>query len=455
MTNGWRGLGHWSGTPTDITYWVIEMTAIRGLLPAALALAVSTTLAGEAQGAAFHLYERSVQAAGRAFAGAAAATDDPGILTYNPAGMTELDGPRLAIGAFGVKPRGKLEDAGSNLSIGPFGPFPVGGDSQGQGFHTQASGYAYGALPLSDRLWAGMAVTVPFGLKSKYESDYFGRYDSLATSLVVMEFAPSVAYRLSERISIGGSLDIQRADAKLSNALPNPLDPNGPNPASDGRLTVKGDDWSVGYQLGLHVRPTELVEIGLAYRSGITHALEGSALTEFAGTTSRMGAMADLKLPDIISLGATIKATDRLTLLAQVDHFRWSRFEELHLVFEDATEAVTTEDFRNSWSLSAGGDYAVTQALTVRAGLLYETTPTRDAHRSTLIPDTNRLWAGLGASYAIGGGWAIDLSYMRFFSNSGPINRDNEFAALGTSVHTVATTRTSSNVLGLGLGARF
>jgi long-chain fatty acid transport protein len=125
------------------------------------------------------------------------------------------------------------------------------------------------------------------------------------------------------------------------------------------------------------------------------------------------------------------------------------------VAFEDGTNAVTTEGFRNTWSLAAGGDYAVTEAATVRAGLQYEQSPARDAYRSTRIPDTNRLWGGIGASYAFGAQWALDVSYMHLFAKSGPINRDNEFAALGTSVHTIATTKTSSNVLGLGLRAYF
>jgi long-chain fatty acid transport protein len=124
-------------------------------------------------------------------------------------------------------------------------------------------------------------------------------------------------------------------------------------------------------------------------------------------------------------------------------------------VFEDETEAATVEDFRNTWGLAVGGDYRATQALTLRTGLIYEKTPTRDAHRSTRIPDTDRLWASIGASYAFSSNWSVDISYMHLFVNSAPVTRDNEFPALATSVETLGITHTSSNVVGLGLQARF
>lgn len=431
------------------------MRSKRGLPSAIIAVTLLSFLAGEAQAAGFHLSEKSTRAAGRAFSGVSAATDDAGIIAYNPAGMTELGGPSGGIGGFYVQPRAKLDDDGSSMTVGPVGPLPVTGDSQGQGFHAQYSGYVYAAAPVKDELSLGLSVTVPFGLKARYDPDFFGRYDSIKSSLIVVEIAPSWALRISDQVSIGGSLNIQRVNATLTNALPNPLDPNGPNPASDGLLTIKGNDWSVGYLFGIHLRPTEQLEMGLTYRRSPTHKLEGTSTTDFAGMAATEGASAKLHLPDVMTLGARFKATDRLSLLGEVSHFGWSEFDELRIEFEQSPAAVTTENFRDTWALSVGAEYAVSEALTVRTGLLYDQTPARDAYRSTRIPDTDRLWAGLGASYGFGGNWSVDISYMHMFTNTEPVTRDNEFAALATSVRTQAITHTSSNVLGLGLQARF
>jgi long-chain fatty acid transport protein len=381
--------------------------------------------------------------------------DDASVMFYNPAGMTFLSGAQASVGAYSIMPKAKLSDDGSTLAIGPFPSIPVGGDATGQGFSAQPAGYVYGAAPVSEDLWIGVAVTVPFGLKNDYETDYFGRYDSTKSKLIAIDVAPTVAYRLSDRVSVGGSINFQRVDVELVSAIPNPLAPGGPSPASDGVFTVKGDDWSIGFTAGILFQAASDLRLGLSYRSSIKHRLEGNATTEFAGTTAAQGVAADLDLPDIVSAGFAYDLTPSVTLLTQVNYFGWSSFEEVRLEFEDTTEAATVEDFRDTWGVSVGAQFKVDEAWTLRGGLEYDQTPTRDAYRSTLIPDADRIWAAIGATYNISEKVAVDLSYVHMFVKTEPINRVNAFPLLATTVMTQGITKTSSNVVGLGLRGSF
>lgn len=431
------------------------MSRMHTLLVAVLAGFGVTVAASDAYSAGFFLNEQSVTASGRGFAGVSAATDDAGIIAYNPAGMTELGKGAGGVGGYVIIPHANLDDAGSSLMIGPNGPFPLAGNSTGQGFYAQPTGYFYASSQFSSDLWFGLAITTPFGLKADYDADFFGRYDGLKSSLVVVQIAPSVAYWVNDYVSVGASVTVQRATATLSTALPNPLAPGGPSPASDGLLTVKGSDWSVGFTVGVHVRPMDGLEMGLDYRSGVKHTLAGNATTDFAGAKTVQGAHAPLRLPDVISAGLSYQVNDVFSVMGEVSHFGWNKFKQLRIIFEDNTETATTENFSNSWSVSAGGEFKVGNALSTRAGVEYDQTPTQDAYRSTRIPDTDRLWATIGASYLLSRTWRVDVSYAHLFSRTAPVNRDNEFPALFTSVTTKAITRTSSNVLGLALQARF
>lgn len=408
-----------------------------------------------AQAAGFILQEQSVIASGRAFAGEVAMADDASVMFYNPAGMTLLPGPQAQAGAYAIIPNAKITDGGSSLAIGPFPAIPVGGTGEGQGFSAQPAGYVYGAAPISDDFWAGVAITVPFGLKNNYETDYFGRYDSTKSKLIALDVAPTFAYRLNDQVSFGGSVNFQRVDVTLVNAVPNPLAPGGPSPASDGTFTVKGDDWSFGFTAGILVEPTADLRLGLSYRSQVKHRLEGTSVVELGGMTIPQDVAAELDLPETISAGFAYDATEDFTLLAQVNYFGWSSFEEIRLEFEDGTEAASTEDFRNTWGVSIGGQYRVNEALTVRSGIEYDQTPTRDEFRSTRIPDADRIWLAVGASYEFAGAFSVDLSYVHMFANSEPINRVNAFPLVSTTIETVGTTKTSSNVLGLGLRGSF
>ncbi len=431
------------------------MTKLKyGLVSVPVAVTV-LLVSASAHAAGFALQEQSVKGSGRAFAGEVAMADDASVMFYNPAGLTQLSGPQAYAGAYAIIPSAKLSDAGSSMTVGPYPAMPVGGLSGEQGFSAQPAGYLYGAAPVADGLWAGIAVTVPFGLKNNYKPDYFGRYNSTKSTFIAVDIAPTLAYRLNNQVSIGGSVNIQRANATLANALPNPLAPGGPSPASDGLFTAKASDWSVGFTAGILFQAAPDLRVGVSYRSKVKHTLKGDATTEFAGMTTVQGVTADVTLPDIISAGLAYQATPDVTLMAQFNYYGWSSFKEVRLKFEDGTEAATTEDFKNVWGASVGAEVKATEDWTLRGGLEYDKTPTRDAYRSTRIPDADRIWAALGATYRLSDAVSVDLSYVHMFVKSEPINRTNAFPLLATTVETVATTRTSSNVLGIGLRGSF
>jgi long-chain fatty acid transport protein len=411
---------------------------------------------GDARAGGFLLQEQSARGIGRAFAGQAAVAEDASTLFYNSAGMTELTArPQAQLGVRLIAPDARIEDRGSTLSVGPFAGLPLTG-SNDQGFDPQFTGDIYLAQPLMNgSLWVGLAVTTPFGLRNEYRPDFFGRYDSLKTELATIDVAPSVAYRIADWVSIGAGIDIQRADAKLVNAIPNPLAPGGPSPATDGRLTAEGGDWDVGFNLGLLVKPAKNWRLGFSYRSAITHTLSGQVTTEFGGLVTRQDVSGDLDLPDIASFGAAWDVTPKLTLLAQFNYYGWSRFDELRLRVAGGGEIATTENYRDTFGGSFGAQYRLTDRWSVRTGVQYDQTPTRDGFRSTRVPDSNRYWTALGLSYEITSGIGVDVSYAHLFTRDASIDRTTAFPALGTTATTRGVTKDSADVVGVDLRLTF
>ncbi len=412
-------------------------------------------LSGEAHSAAFMLNEQSPSASARSYAGSAAIADDASTIFYNPAGMTELKRAEAQIGSHLIMPRAEISNNGSTASVlgNPAAPFTGTSD---QGFDPQLSGHMYLAAPAAEGFWLGLGVTVPFALANHYDNDFFGRYDSTRASLRAVDLAPSIAYRLHPRVSIGGGVDIQYMDAKLVNALPNPLDPSGaPTPATDGLFSVEGSDWSLGFNAGALFKPVDNVRVGVTYRSAITHKIEGEATTDFGGAKTMQDVSTEVKLPDTVALGVAYDVTPTLTLLGQVGYYGWSRFEEVRLKLADGTQPTTTENFRDTWSVAIGAQWAVAPGWMLRTGMMYDRTPTRDQYRSTIIPDVDRLWASIGATYAISDSLALDFSYQHMFAKDGPINRTNSFPTLFTTVQTTGTTETSADIVGLSLRMQF
>lgn len=409
--------------------------------------ALASSHVEHAYAGAFLMQEQSAKASGRSYAGEAAIAQDASTIFYNPAGMTELSGAQTLAGGYMIKPEANLSNRGSTVT-----GVAVGGRAGDQGFDANPLTHLYTAAPIDSDLWFGLAVTMPFGLANKYKSDYFGRYDSIESSIATVDVAPSLAYAINPQVSIGGGLDVQYIKAKLAQAIPNPGMLG--NPAGDGKFTVKGDDVSLGYNLGVLYKPTEDLRVGLSYRAAISHDVSGNAVQEFSGTT-RKGVTANIDLPDIVGLGAAYRLTPQVTLLAQGNFYSWNGYDQVTFNYSDGTSSVLQEQFRSTFGGAIGAEIALANGWNLRTGLQYDQTPTRDAFRSTSMPDTDRIWFSVGASYAISRNVSFDFSYSHMFAKEEPINRSTTFTAIATTALTQGMTETSSDVLGFGLQVAF
>ena len=64
------------------------------------------------------------------------------------------------------------------------------------------------------------------------------------------------------------------------------------------------------------------------------------------------------------------------------------------------TNVDVVNDWQDTWLFSVGADYKINSAFTIRGGIAYETSPIDDqSTRMAVIPDTDRLWLSLGASW--------------------------------------------------------
>ncbi len=246
--------------------------------------------AGAANAAGFFIQEQSVTGLGRAFAGGAAAADDASTIFFNPAGMTFLKQGEVMVGGSLLIPDLRLRDEGSTIDypgfrtpLGILNPPPgaISGDGKSNNPYDATlvpSGYVALPVPSTDnRLWVGVGLGAPFGLESQYNSNWFGRYDATKTELQVYNLSPTVAYRVNDWLSIGGGIDISYAWAKLESHVPNPVGKLVPSFSDDGKLSIKGDSWAIGYNIGAIVQPVEGTRLGVHFRSGVDHMLDGRA----------------------------------------------------------------------------------------------------------------------------------------------------------------------------------
>ncbi len=409
---------------------------------------LSLVIAGMADPAAaqgFYIPQQSVTGLGRSFAGEAAFAGDASTIYFNPAGMTELKGAELVGGGNLIAIDQNLTNRGSTNTTGAAVP---GGES-GNPYDPTVVPHVYLAYPFLDRrAWVGVGLNAPFGLASDYGDGWFGRYNATETDLRVMNLSITGAYRITDTLSVGGGVDIQKADVTLKRRI---------FTGTDAFYKVEGDDVAAGFNVGVLWKPLPSTRIGLHYRSHLDHDIEGEQSVSNSSSplvaNGTVAGKAALKLPDIASIGVAHRLDDRLTVTAGASWWRWSRFKEIDVQTTTGFNPPSdVQHYVDSWQVGVGAEFAWSDALTLRAGMSFYQTPVQTEFRSTRTPDGDRFRLGIGASYAFSESMVLDVAYAHIFVDQGEVDIRN--GTTGANF-TRAKAESAVDIVGVALRYRF
>lgn len=400
-------------------------------LAAALGAGIALASAGDGWGSGFQVRENSASALGNAFAGAAASTEDLSIIANNPAGMTGLSGNQVSGDLSIIIPSAVFTGTGLTAARQP-----ISGGNGGDAGSARPVPAAYAFYDLSADLKLGLAVTAPFGLKTQYNSDWVGRYQAIMSDIETININPNVAYRVFDWLSVGGGPTIQHEHTELTNAinsttivhLANPFLPAGLT-FPDGLASVAGNDWSVGYDLGVFAELSPTTRLGASYRSQISHRIDAiatftvpaplAASPQFQNTP----ATADLKTPDIVSLAATQEISPELTLLAEVQWTNWSVVKNLRIERPDGSALINQpEQWHGTWFASIGATWRPYPNWTFRGGFAFDETPIREQFLTARLPDSDRYWLTVGLGYELTQDVRLNAAYAHIFAASPSIS---------------------------------
>ena len=393
-----------------------------------LSVVIATlSLSSTAFSAGYQLNEYSATGMGRSFAGVGVVGDDFSAIGYNPAGMTYNETSGVQATASYVRLYSHFKDK-------------AGSTERGQTDINRVLPGFFAQHRFSDKLTTGIGVYTPFGLATDYPNGWFGKEHGGLSEITVMNISPSIAYQLNDYVSVGGSVNFQNAKAHLTSSS----------------ADLEGDDWAVGYTLGLTVTPIKPVRIGLAYRSKVSHQLKGDGELRAVGISSDI--RAKITTPETATLSAAWDVNDKWTLSGTARWTRWKRFDNLDIsgnIFKLAssglTDTVSTQEkWRNTGFYALGADYKWNNKWTVRAGLAYDMTVIRSAgYRTPRIPDGRRVWNSIGVSYAHKN-FQVDFGYAHIYVFGGHAKGTTE----GTEKPNIKYS-SDANMFSLGLQYKF
>ena len=369
----------------------------RSLTLAAVSLAAIVVAQGAAQAGAFAIREQSASAQGYSFAGVASGSGNLSSMFWNPAVITMAPGWQTELSLSLIIPR---------VDINPLPSVPTfvfgGSGDIGQDAIVPAS---YNSYQINDMLWVGLSSTSPYGLVTDPRDNWAGQVYSRSSKIFSLNVNPVVGIKINDWISVAAGPSLQYFDIRLKRAAA--VTPGAPS------VTLDGDDIGFGFTAGVTLTPFAGTTIGIGYRSQIDHELEGTVTSP----TGRIPISSDLTTPDQLTIGISQVITPALTVHAGFEWTNWSVLETPLVVGPGGT--IVTDlplNYDDGFFYSLGFDYRLTDQLTLRAGVAYEESPIDTEVRSTRLPDNDRIWASVGASYQWNNKLSFDIAYTHIFA---------------------------------------
>ncbi len=263
------------------------------------------------------------------------------------------------------------------------------------------------AVTAHDRWTWGVGAYSGFGLEFDLGDDWGGERAVEQAALVTFNLGPAVALDATERLTLGGSIAAQWAQADFRLAVANDwLTPG--QPAADGRLKVTGDDWALGGQLGLTYELREGTSLGASWTAPVSHDatldLEGRGLHPAFDTLLPADGVArlDFTLPQQVLLGASHRVGGgKTTVTGGLAWQDWSQFGNARLALPGANAPLFPDGLVDTWGLSLGVRHPIDDGWTVAAGAGYESSPAPRAGVPVYFPTAEQWKLSLGLEHSV------------------------------------------------------
>ena len=363
-------------------------------------------LAGSAFASGFAIYETSAR--GFAMANAnVGKNQDASALYSNPAAITSLEGVNTIVGSAFISPS-------VSLNVGASPELTAAGMQEGHvdmDSYTQPIPYFYTTHRLSQRWACGLGVFIPYGLKSKFNEDWQGKYNNVETEITTVNINPNIAYTLIadkpliKRLSIAVGLQAMYATVDIKRKI-----------TGNHMLELKGSNMAYGYNVALQWELNDFLAIGLQYRSHVEQKFDKADAYSpalVASADGRVHATGSIDLPQSLALGFNITPTKRLEIGFQALWTGWSSYDSLDIYIDHPGFGwvIAPKHWDDVWRYSVGAEYMLTEKLALRAGFTYDQDPVNVEYADFMVPSNDRTICSIGLGYQFSESGSINIAY--------------------------------------------
>ena len=339
------------------------------------------------------------------------AEDDAANIAYNPASITKVKGEAMKSSFTYISPHGSYklyDDAGTEIEAGK---------------NVVHAGWAVGSYyvkQINDKEWFGIGAFPRFAMVSEFERGSKASSNAFFSKLNGVSVTPTYAHKFDKKWSAAVGAEINYVGLELQkNAFYGGV-------TNVGSVQIEGESYALGWNAAANYTFDDKNEIGVVYRSRITHSLEADAkaYSPISIYNEKANAYGVVTLPDSWDIGYNHKFDKKTRVELKATRTNWSTYDALNVYFDKpifgTSAALSDKNWESGWRYAIGVEHNISDKYAVMAGFAYDQSSIPFDGGDFLVPTGNRRTYSLGARYndkkqtlAVALGW-MDVGDLDF-----------------------------------------
>lgn len=342
------------------------------------------------------------------------AEDDAANVAYNPASITKVKGEVMKSSYTYLSPHGnyKLYDgAGKEIEDGK---------------NVVHAGWAVGSYyvkQINDKEWFGIGAFPRFAMVSEFERESMASSNAFFSKLNGVSVTPTYAHKFDKKWSAAVGAEINYVGLELQK---NSYDPR--VQMNVGATQTEGESYALGWNAAANYAFDDKNEIGVVYRSRITHSLEADfKMYPVIGDKITADAYGVVTLPDSWDIGYNHKFDKKTRLELKATRTNWSTYDALNISLSNPSvpgvlpsNVDSDKNWENGWRYAIGLEHNLSDKYTVMAGFAFDESSIPNDGGDFMVPTGLRRTYSIGARYndkkqtvAVALGW-MDVGNLDF-----------------------------------------
>lgn len=312
------------------------------------------------------------------------AENDAANIAYNPASITKVRGEAFKQSAVYISPHGK------------YTAYDATGKPIDEGKNVVHAGWApgnYYVKQLNDKDWIGIGLFSRFGMISEFERDSKVASNAFFSRLNGASLTPTYARKFDNKWSAAVGAEVNYVGLELQK--------NSQIPFMGGAATqTKGESWALGWNAAANYAFDSKNEIGLVYRSKVTHSMEADFKAYMVnGMSIKRDAYGKVTLPDSWAIGYNHKFDDRTRVELNGTYTKWSTYDALNIDIEGLGTIASPKNWSNGWRYALGVEHKLSDKYTIMGGYAYDESVIPFDGADFIVPTGARRTYSLGFQY--------------------------------------------------------